>query len=63
MLVSVCFFVKLQEPKENDNVRVAVRCRPLNEKEKQTNYKVAVHVSWLMLELIIDYLFYLVYYI
>lgn len=38
----------VQEPKsakESDNVRVVVRCRPMNGKEKQTGCKQTVDVS------------------
>ena len=41
----------LQEPqkkstmKDVDNVRVIVRCRPMNSKEKETGCKLAVNVS------------------
>ena len=37
-----------QEKKESDNVRVAVRCRPLNQKEKESNFKMAIKVYLLL---------------
>ena len=54
-LLEVCnaimlFFFFSQEPKssnpaDSDNVRVVVRCRPMNPKEKETNCKQTVNVS------------------
>ena len=39
--INYIFFLKVKND-SNDNVRVVVRCRPLNEKEKGMNCKVAV---------------------
>lgn len=36
---------KLDRPESCDNVKVVVRCRPLNEREKATGYKMAVSVD------------------
>ncbi|XP_068816237.1 kinesin-like protein KIF3A isoform X3 [Struthio camelus] len=36
---------KLDKPESCDNVKVVVRCRPLNEREKATGYKMAVNVD------------------
>ncbi|KAM6299768.1 kinesin-like protein KIF3A [Aegotheles albertisi] len=36
---------KLDRPESCDNVKVVVRCRPLNEREKATGYKMAVNVD------------------
>ncbi|XP_009999541.1 PREDICTED: kinesin-like protein KIF3A [Chaetura pelagica] len=36
---------KLDKPESCDNVKVVVRCRPLNEREKTMGYKMAVHVD------------------
>ena len=43
------FFVarapKQKSAKDSDNVRVVVRCRPMNEKERDTDCKTAASVS------------------
>ncbi|XP_038555803.1 kinesin-like protein KIF3A isoform X4 [Micropterus salmoides] len=36
---------KLEKPEVNDNVKVVVRCRPLNQKEKMMSHKQAVQVD------------------
>ncbi|XP_054024652.1 kinesin-like protein KIF3A isoform X3 [Melanerpes formicivorus] len=36
---------KLDKPESCDNVKVVVRCRPLNDREKATGYKMAVSVD------------------
>ncbi|XP_053573158.1 kinesin-like protein KIF3A isoform X1 [Bombina bombina] len=36
---------KSERPDSNDNVKVVVRCRPLNEREKAMSSKMAVHVD------------------
>uniref|UniRef100_A0A8C3VAM2 Kinesin-like protein n=1 Tax=Catharus ustulatus TaxID=91951 RepID=A0A8C3VAM2_CATUS len=36
---------KLDKPESCDNVKVVVRCRPLNDREKATGYKMAVNVD------------------
>lgn len=36
---------KYEKPESNDNVKVVVRCRPLNEREKAMSSKIAVHVD------------------
>lgn len=36
---------KLDKPESCDNVKVVVRCRPLNEREKAMGYKMAVNVD------------------
>jgi hypothetical protein len=36
--------------KDVDNVRVVVRCRPLNEKEVQQGCKLSVQVCFLLIE-------------
>lgn len=36
---------KPDRPESCDNVKVVVRCRPLNEREKATGYKMAVNVD------------------
>ena len=47
--INEAIFIVFQEAKQSmkdmDNVRVVVRCRPLNDKEKSTGCKIAVKVS------------------
>ena len=40
---------------ESDNVRVAIRCRPLSDKEKDTSCQVAVNINRLRGEVTIDH--------
>ena len=45
MIQVILFIISLQVNKESDNVRVVVRCRPMNDKEKEMNCKMVVKID------------------
>lgn len=49
-IVSYCQSTTPRGGDKGDNVRVVVRCRPMNDKEKSAGHEMAVHGNYFMSE-------------